>query len=114
MPALATTTDAFGAIADPHRRALLGELARSERAVGSLVETTGLSQPSVSKHLRVLSKNGLVQVRTDGRRRLYRLQPEALTPVRSWLDEVERLWKQRFDNLEKYLQASAGEDVVDE
>ncbi|MEX1021505.1 MAG: metalloregulator ArsR/SmtB family transcription factor [Dehalococcoidia bacterium] len=83
------TTDAVAAFADPSRRAILDRLAEGERAVGELVAGLAMSQPAVSQHLRVLLDAGLVAVRRDGRRRLYRARPEGLDEVRR---EVERYW----------------------
>jgi DNA-binding transcriptional ArsR family regulator len=80
-----TTSDVFNAIAEAHRRQVLDTLITGEKAVGAIVNDLSMSQPQVSKHLRVLSEVGLVRCRAEGRRRLYRLEPEHLRPLREWL-----------------------------
>jgi DNA-binding transcriptional ArsR family regulator len=80
-----TTSDVFNAIADGHRREVLDALIGGEKAVGESVNDLAMSQPQVSKHLRVLSEVGLVRCRAEGRRRLYRLEPARLRPFREWL-----------------------------
>src|SRR6059058_2002148 len=107
MPSVAraaTTTDAFNAVAEPRRREILDALAGAERAVGELVAALGLAQPQVSKHLRVLREVGAVEVRDEGRRRLYRLNGHALKPIHDWVREYERLWADRFDQLDVVLE----------
>src|ERR687896_2172446 len=104
MARAATTTDAFNAVAEPRRREILDLLAGGERAVNDLVEVLGLAQPQVSKHLRVLREVGAVEVREDGRRRLYRLNGEALKPIHDWVKEYERTWSERFGGLDVVLQ----------
>lgn len=99
-----TTADAFNAVAEPTRRRLLDLLAGGERPVTDLVTATGLTQPQVSKHLAVLREVGLVSVREDGRRRLYRLNPEKLKPVHDWVKGYERFWTESLDRLDEYLQ----------
>ena len=96
MSRAATTTDAFNAIAEPRRRAILSYLAREERPVGAIVDSLGFAQPSVSKHLRVLSEVGLVQSRRDGRRTLYRTNAQALRPLHEWAGTFERYWTQQL------------------
>jgi DNA-binding transcriptional ArsR family regulator len=103
MAPTTTTADVFGAIAEPQRRRILDLLAAGERPVGDLVETTGLAQPQVSKHLRVLRDVGAVEVREDGRRRLYRLNGPALKPIHDWVAGFEALWTERFDALDAVL-----------
>jgi DNA-binding transcriptional ArsR family regulator len=103
MARAATTTDVFNAIAEPRRRELLDELAAGERSVSELVELIGLAQPLVSKHLRVLREVGAVQVRDDGRRRLYRVDASALQPIHDWVSNYERMWSERFDALDTVL-----------
>src|SRR5262249_23258531 len=83
---------AFAIVAEPNRRALLGLLASSERSVGELERELGMPQPSVSKHLRVLRESGFVESRVDAQRRLYRLRPERLKELDSWLAPVRRPW----------------------
>jgi DNA-binding transcriptional ArsR family regulator len=104
MARAATTTDAFNAIAEPRRRQILDELAGGERPVNDLVGALGIAQPQVSKHLRVLREVGAVQVREDGRRRLYRLNGQALKPIHDWVKEYERTWSDRFDALDAVLE----------
>src|SRR2546423_10773853 len=100
----ATTTDTFNAVAEPRRREILDALAGGERPVNDLVRLVGLPQPQVSKHLRVLREVGAVDVRDDGRRRLYRLNGLALKPIHDWVKGYERLWSDRFDELDAVLE----------
>lgn len=104
MARAATTTDAFNAVAEPRRRQILDALAAGERPVNDLVQTLRLAQPLVSKHLRVLREVGLVEVRDEGRQRLYRLNPEPLKPIYDWLRDYERLWTARFERLDALLE----------
>ena len=104
MARAATTADAFNAVAEPRRRQILDVLVGGERPVNDLVHVLGLAQPQVSKHLRVLREVGAVEVRVDGRRRLYRLNGEALKPIHDWVKDYERLWSQRFDELDVVLE----------
>ncbi len=104
MARAATTTDAFNAIAEPRRREILDALAGGERSVSDLVERLGIAQPLVSKHLRVLREVGLVDVREQGRQRLYRLNGAALKPVHDWVRDFERTWSERFDELDVVLE----------
>jgi DNA-binding transcriptional ArsR family regulator len=104
MARAATTADAFNAVAEPRRRAILDVLAGGERAVNELVDALGLGQPQVSKHLRVLREVGAVDVRGDGRRRVYRLNGHALKPIHDWVKEYERSWSERFDELDAVLE----------
>jgi DNA-binding transcriptional ArsR family regulator len=99
----ATTADAFNAVAEPRRRQILDLLAEGERPVNDLVALLGLAQPQVSKHLRVLREVGAVDVREDGRRRLYRLNGRALKPIHDWVQGYERLWSERFEELDVVL-----------
>jgi DNA-binding transcriptional ArsR family regulator len=103
MARAATTTDAFNAVAEPRRRAILDLLAGGERPVGELVRELRLAQPQVSKHLRVLREVGAVDVREDGRRRLYRLNGPALKPIHDWVKEYERTWTDRFELIDAVL-----------
>jgi DNA-binding transcriptional ArsR family regulator len=104
MARAATTTDAFNAVAEPRRRQILDLLAGGERPVNDLVEALGLAQPQVSKHLRVLREVDVVAVREDGRRRLYSLNGSALKPIHDWVKNYERLWSDRFDQLDAVLE----------
>ena len=103
MARAATTTDAFNAVAEPRRRQILDVLVDGERSVGDLVAQLPVSQPQVSKHLKVLKEVGLVQSRAAGRQRLYRVDPLALKPIHDWLEDYERLWNERLDQLDGYL-----------
>ena len=100
----ATTTDAFNAVAEPRRRQILDLLAAGELPVNDLVHELGLAQPQVSKHLRVLREVGAVEVRDDGRRRLYRLNGRALKPIHDWVKTYEQTWSERFDRLDVVLE----------
>jgi len=104
MARAATTADAFNAVAEPRRREILDALTGGERPVGELVGIVGLAQPQVSKHLRVLRDVGLVQVRADGRRRLYRLDGRPLESIHEWVKRYERSWNERFDALDGVLE----------
>ncbi len=104
MARAATTTDTFNAVAEPRRREILDVLAGGERAVNDLVRLLDLSQPQVSKHLRVLREVGAVEVREEGRQRLYRLNGRALKPIHDWVRNYERLWSDRFDQLDVVLE----------
>lgn len=104
MARAATTTDAFNAVAEPRRRQILDLLAGGERPVNDLVRELGLAQPQVSKHLRVLREVGAVDVREDGRRRLYRVNGDALRPIHEWVAEYERLWSERLTQLDVVLE----------
>ena len=104
MARAATTRDAFNAVAEPRRRQILDALAGGERPVNDLVRLLGLAQPQVSKHLRVLRAVGAVEVRDEGRRRLYRLNGPALKPIHDWVKAYERLWAERFDELDDVLE----------
>ena len=104
MARAATTTDAFNAVAEPRRREILDLLAGGERPVNDLVSLLGITQPQVSKHLRVLREVGAVEVRDVGRQRLYRLNGQALKPIHDWVSSYERTWSERFDRLDVVLE----------
>src|SRR5687767_15842503 len=104
MARAATTTDAFNAVAEPRRREILDLLARGERPVNDLVALLGVAQPQVSKHLRVLREVGLVDVRDNGRQRMYRLNGQSLKPIHDWVKDVERTWSERFEALDELLE----------
>ena len=93
----------FAVVAEPNRRAILSLLLSSERAVGDIERELELSQPSVSKHLRVLREAGLVESRIEAQRRLYRLKLEPLMELDEWLDPFRRLWSKHLDALERHL-----------
>src|SRR5207248_5047239 len=99
MARAATTSDAFNAVAEPRRRAILNYLAMQERPVGEIVDSLGLEQPSVSKHLRVLREVGLVNARRDGRRMLYRTNAEAIRPLHEWTETFERYWRHQLSRI---------------
>ena len=94
---------AFTILAEPNRRAMLSLLATSERTVGELERRLGMPQPSVSKHLRVLREAGFVESRVDAQRRVYRLRPEPLRELDSWLAPFRRFWSAHVDALERHL-----------
>jgi DNA-binding transcriptional ArsR family regulator len=96
-------SDVFNAIGETQRREILDALVTGERAVGELVDALRLTQPQVSKHLRVLSDVGLVRCRAEGRRRLYRLDDERLRPVHDWMEKYVQSWNRRLDRLDDYL-----------
>jgi DNA-binding transcriptional ArsR family regulator len=104
MARASTTSDVFNAIADVHRRDILDALIVGEKAVGAIVDDLSISQPQVSKHLRVLSEVGLVRCRAEGRRRLYRLAPEHLRPLHDWVAKYEQAMNDRLDRIDDYLQ----------
>lgn len=98
---------AFAAVAEPSRREILDLLREGTRSVGEIVERTGLSQPGVSKHLRVLRDHGLVRVRRDAQRRLYDLEPAPLAELDAWLEPYRALWSNRLDALGRHLDEEA-------
>jgi DNA-binding transcriptional ArsR family regulator len=110
MARAATTTDAFNAVAEPRRREILDLLAGGELPVNDLVRSLGMSQPLVSKHLRVLREVGAVEVRGEGRLRLYRLNARALKPIHDWVKDYERFWSERFDRLDVVLEEMKEEE----
>lgn len=103
MARAATTTDAFNAVAEPRRRQILDQIGANELSVTDLVRRLGLSQPLVSKHLRVLRETGLVVARDDGRQRMYRLNGPALKPIYDWVRDFEQLWSERFARMDVVL-----------
>ena len=98
-----TTSDVFNAVAEASRREILDVLIDGEKAVGTIVTDLSMSQPQVSKHLRVLSDVGLVSSRADGRRRLYRLEPARLRPFQEWVAKYEQALNERLDRMGDYL-----------
>jgi len=96
---------AFDLVADPTRRQVLDQLRTGDRSVGQLVDALAMSQPAVSKHLRVLRDAGLADARVDGQRRIYRLRPGALREVDDWLAPYRAFWEERLDALEQTLDA---------
>src|ERR1700736_848169 len=104
MARSSTTSDVFNAMGEAHRREILDVLITGEKAVGAIVNDLSMSQPQVSKHLRVLSEVGLVRCRAEGRRRLYRLEPARLRPLHEWLAKYERARNDRLDRLDDHLE----------
>src|ERR687887_322724 len=96
-------SNAFAVLAEPNRRRILDLLRERERPVGELVEALSVSQPAVSKHLKVLREAGVVDARVDGQRRVYRVRPEPLREVDAWLEPYRTLWNERLDALERHL-----------
>ena len=109
MARAATTSDAFNAVAEPRRREILNYLAVSERPVGDIVIALRLEQPSVSKHLRVLRNVGLVHMRREGRRKLYRTNAEAIRPLHEWSGEFERFWRHQLIQVKERAEAKMAE-----
>ena len=105
MARATTTSDAFNAIAEPRRRDILTLLALDERSVGEIVDALECAQPSVSKHLRVLSDVGLVRARRDGRRVLYRTNADAIKPLHEWTGTFQQLWKQQLSRVKTRAEA---------
>ena len=95
----------FDVLAEPTRRRILDQLRDRPHTVGELVATLNISQPSISKHLRVLRDAGVVDARKDAQRRVYELRPEALAEVLAWVEPYRRLWAGRLDALERHLEA---------
>jgi DNA-binding transcriptional ArsR family regulator len=113
MARAATTTDAFNAVAEPRRRQILDLLAGGERPVNDLVDALGMAQPQVSKHLRVLREVDLVEVREEGRHRMYRLNGQSLKPIHDWVKAYERAWSERFEVLDEVLEELKQEEQTD-
>ena len=113
MARAATTADAFNAVAEPRRRQILDVLAGGERPVNDLVMLIGLAQPQVSKHLRVLREVGLVEVRGEGRQRIYRLNGQPLKPIHDWVKDYERSWEERFEALDELLEELKAKEEAD-
>ena len=98
----------YEAIAEPHRRRIIELVGEGERTAGDLVEALKISQPGVSKHLRVLREAGFVSVRKNAQRRLYRLQPEKLAELDEWLKPYRKFWIEKLDRLEAHLKKGEG------
>ena len=105
MPRAATTSDVFNAVAESRRREILAFLAADERPVGEIVTALELAQPSVSKHLKVLSNVGLVHVRREGRRVFYRTNAEAIRPLHEWTRTFERFWRHQLARVKERAEA---------
>src|SRR5580693_347056 len=108
MARAATTSDAFNAVAEPRRRDILNYLAVQERAVGDIVGSLRIEQPSVSKHLRVLRDVGLVRVRRNGRHMFYRTNGEAIRPLHEWTKTFERFWTHQLQRVKERAEAKSG------
>jgi DNA-binding transcriptional ArsR family regulator len=104
MARAATTTDAFNAVAEPRRRQILDLLAGGEASVNELVERLGLPQPQVSKHLRVLREVDLVEVRDEGRQRVYAVNGRTLKPIHDWVSAYQRAWQERYEAMDEVLE----------
>src|SRR3954451_2470870 len=109
MARSSTTSDVFNAVAEPRGREILDLLAQGERPVGDVVVAMGLTQPQVSKHLRVLREVGLVSVRGEGQRRLYRLNADRLKPIHEWVRNFERFWDHKLDRIKQRAERMASE-----
>jgi DNA-binding transcriptional ArsR family regulator len=107
-----TTSDAFNAVAEPRRRQILDLLMRGERPVNDLVDSLGLAQPQVSKHLRVLREVGLVSVRGSGQQRLYKLNAERLKAIHDWVRTFEPFWDNQLDRIKERAERKANERTV--
>jgi DNA-binding transcriptional ArsR family regulator len=101
---------AFTVLAEPHRRKILDLLLVAERPVGELVDALAVSQPAVSKHLRVLRDAGLVDVQIDAQRRVYSVRPEPLLELEEWLEPYRRMWGSRLDALERHLETISDQE----
>ncbi len=101
----------FEVLADESRRKILDALVEEERPVGELADLLAVSQPSVSKHLKVLRDAGLVEARTDAQRRIYRVRPEPLREIDEWLEPYRRRWAEHLNALERHLEIMDGDDV---
>ena len=110
MARAATTSDAFNAVAEPRRREILNFLALQERPVGEIVDLMGMEQPSVSKHLKVLLEVGLVNVRRDGRRMIYRTNADAIKPLHEWTGTFERFWRHQLNRVKERAERKAETD----
>jgi len=108
---MATMATAFAVLAEPTRRQILDLLLERARPVGELVDVLGVSQPGVSKHLRVLRDSGLVRARADAQRRIYEIDPAPLAELDAWLEPYRRLWAGRLDALERHLDTAPPEET---
>jgi DNA-binding transcriptional ArsR family regulator len=111
MARASTTSDAFNAVAEPRRREILTYLAGVERPVAEIGLALGLEQPSVSKHLRVLRDVGLVQMRCQGRQKLYRTNAEAIRPLHNWVATFERFWQLQLNRVKERAEAMVRQDL---
>ncbi len=104
--------DVFEAVADPTRRRILELASECERSVGELTDEFAMSGPAVSRHLRVLREAGMIECRRNGTRRMYRLRPESLDEVNSWVEATKQLWSHRLDALAVHLDSVAANESV--
>lgn len=109
-----TTFDSFNAIAEPKRRVLIEALIGKELTVNQIVEHVGWKQPTVSKHLGVLRKVGIVSERKEGRHRVYQVNAAELKPIQEWVIQFEQYWSNSLDHLEDYLNEIQSKEVKDE
>ena len=109
MARAATTSDAFNAVAEPRRRAILIHLADKEHTVNDIVVALRMEQPSVSKHLKVLRDVGLVRVRRNGRHMMYRTNAEAIKPLYEWAQFFEKFWSHQLNRIKERAEAKARE-----
>lgn len=107
MARAATTSDAFNAVAEPRRREILTLLAGRERSVGEIVAILGIEQPSVSKHLHVLRDVNLVEMRSNGRQKLYRTNAETIRSLHEWTGQFERFWQHQLDRVKQRAEERA-------
>jgi DNA-binding transcriptional ArsR family regulator len=114
MARAATTSDPFNAVAEPRRRQILTFLAADEREVGEIVVAIGIDQPSVSKHLGVLRRVGLVRVRRNGRHRLYRTNAAALKPMHEWTETFERFWRHQLERVKERAESQVNSGSASE
>jgi len=105
-----TTVDTFTALADPTRRRIIERLAGGERCAGELGEDVAMTQPAISKHLRVLREAGLVVARAEAQHRIYRLRPETLREVDDWLARYRKFWDERLDALQAFVEGGGTDD----
>jgi DNA-binding transcriptional ArsR family regulator len=106
MARAATTSDAFNAVAEPRRRTILNYLSMQERSVSEIVDAIDMEQPSVSKHLKVLKRVGLVDGRREGRQMLYKVNAVAIRPLHEWTSTFERLWKHQLLRIKERAEAN--------
>ncbi len=114
MARLATTSDAFNAVAEPQRRQILDALIRGEKSVTQVVDCLQIRQPQASKHLAVLKKVGLVSSRSVGKQHMYSINPAGLKPIYEWVKSYEQFWRESFDRLDDYLQELQSQEKQDD
>ena len=112
MARAATTSDPFNAVAEVRRREILNYLALQERPVSEIVAATGMEQPSVSKHLRVLKDVGLVHARREGRHMFYKTNAEAIRPMHEWTETFARFWRHQLIRVKERAEAKSGVEAL--